>query len=170
MISFSIRAALPADAAICADIHMRSWIFAYSECLPMEVIAQHNARRPVMWRQLLEHNKDTHYVATYQDRIIGIITINPSDDTDLPNSIYELTGLYLDPDAIGKGFGKLTMDWVKREIYARGCRGISLWVLDRNERAKAFYKHSGFQPDGISQESGLGNTRKERYLCKLVES
>ena len=61
------------------------------------------------------------------------------------------------------------MDWVKREISARGYKSISLWVLNQNARAKAFYEKSGFKADGSSKESGLGNTKKERYICELTE-
>lgn len=61
------------------------------------------------------------------------------------------------------------MDWVKREISARGYKSISLWVLNQNARAKAFYEKSGFKADGSSKESGLGNTKEERYICELTE-
>ena len=58
-------------------------------------------------------------------------------DKDMPDTVFELSGLYLGPDYIGKGYGKLTMDRIKREISARGYNTISLWVLDQNDRVKA---------------------------------
>lgn len=166
---FGVRPAVPEDAPKCADIHMRSWIFAYSHCVPMDIIEQRNARRPAMWTKLLENCKDIHFVVTCDDEVIGFITINPTRDEDMPDTVYELTGLYLDPDYIGKGFGKLTMDWIKREISARGYKTISLWVLDQNDRAKSFYEKSGFKADGSTKESGLGNTKEERYICELAD-
>ena len=165
--NFQIRAAVPEDAAKCADIHMRSWVFAYSDCVPMDVIEKSNARRPAMWTRLLETSKDIHYVAVYDNVIVGFVTINPAGDCDLPETVYELSSLYLDPDYVGKGFGRLVMDWVKGEIASRGYQTISVWVLDRNYRAKAFYEKCGFKPDGACKESGLGDTLEERYICAL---
>lgn len=167
--SFCIRAAVLADAAKCADIHMRSWVLAYKDSVPEDIIDSHNARRPAMWKELLANNTDVHYVALLDDTIIGIITINPSYDTDLPKTVYELSGLYLDPDFVGKGFGRLIMDWIKNEISSRGYKAISLWVLDRNFRARAFYDKCGFKPDGKSKESGIGDTLKERYIFMIPD-
>ena len=162
--SFNIRAAAPADAAKCADIHMRSWVFAYKDIVPMDIIESHNVRRPAMWQELLANNEDIHYVAVLDDIIIGIITINPPYENDLPETVYELSGLYLDPDYVGKGFGRLSMDWIKSEIFSRGYKMISLWVLDKNIRAKSFYEKYGFKPDGKRSESGIGDILKERYI------
>ena len=164
---FFIRPAALEDAPKCADIHMRSWVFAYSQYIPMEIIEQHNTRRPVMWEKMLKNNIDTHFVAVYQGKIIGITSINSPRDQDLPNTVYELTGLYFDPDYIGKGFGKKTMDWVKNEISTRGYRKISLWVLSQNTRAKTFYEKNGFKPDGDVKSSVLGDTFEERYICEI---
>ncbi len=164
---FSIRLALPADAPEFAAILRKSWIFAYSPYVPMEIIEQRNAHREEMWEIFLKANFDTHYAAVSGGKIIGILSINPPRDQDLPATVYELTGLYLDPDFIGKGLGQKTMDWVKKEIIARGYRTISLWVLAQNSRAKTFYEKNGFQPDGTVKASGLGNLLEERYLCYI---
>ncbi len=167
---FNIREAMPSDAEKCADIHMRSWMFAYENCLPMSIIEQHNARRRELWHRLLENNDAAHYVITYDENVIGFLTINPPRDGDLSDDIYELTGLYLDPDYIGKGFGKQAMDWVKKEALSRGFKSLSLWVLDGNYRAKAFYEKSGFKADGKIKESGLGSTKEERYIYCAEQS
>ena len=55
---FGVRPAGLDDASKCANIHMKSWTFAYSHCVPMEIIEQQNARRPAMWTKLLENCKD----------------------------------------------------------------------------------------------------------------
>lgn len=162
--NFNIREAIPSDAEKCAGIHMRSWVFAYGNCVPMSFIEQNNARRPEMWHRLLENNDAAHYVITDDGNVIGFLTINPPRDGDLSDDIYELRGLYLDPDYVGKGFGKQAMDWVKKEVLSRGYKAVSLWVLDENYRAKAFYEKSGFKADGKIKESGLGSTKEERYI------
>lgn len=164
---FNIRLAVSDDAPKCADIHMKSWIFAYSHCVPMEIIERKNACRPAVWKSLLASGKDIHFVVTFHDEIIGFFAINPANDKDLPDTVYELSALYLDPEYIGKGFGKQTMDWIKNEISVRGYQKISVWVLDQNYRAKAFYEKNGFKSDGVFKTSGLGETQEERYICEM---
>lgn len=166
--SLEIREAVPADAAKCADIHMKSWVFAYQDCVPMEIIKERNAKRPAMWKELLENNKGSQYVVTEEGRIIGIVGINPPRDEDLPEDVYELGGLYMDPGFVGKGAGKFAMDWVKKEIASRGYRAVSLWVLDKNVRAKAFYERNGFRWDGTQKDSGLGEHKIERYIYEYT--
>ncbi len=164
---FQIRLATLDDAPRCADIHGRSWMFAYSDAVGKDIIESYNARWLFVWKKMLENNTDTHYVILEGDTIVGFTSINPSRDADAPDGMFELTGLYLDPDHIGKGYGKRAMDFVKHEASARGYTVISLWMLDQNNRAKRFYEKAGFAPDGTKKNSGLGNTQEERYICKL---
>lgn len=166
----SIRKAVYKDAPRCAEIHMQSWIFAYRDCVPTDVIEAVNARRPAKWEKLLRENKDTHYVIMADNRMIGFFVIVPPHDADLPPDTFELEGLYLDPDFIGRGYGKLAMEWIKEEIRKRGYRQIALWVLTENDRGKRFYKKNGFSPDGKVKKSGLGGTTEERWLCRLEVS
>ena len=161
---FEIRAAMPEDAHQCARIHICSWDFAYKDYVPLDIIKEHNARRPAMWKKLLAENQDVHYIITLDHQAIGIITINPQNESDLPDTVYELSGLYFDPDFVGKGLGTRAMNWIKTEIKTRGFHGISLWVLSQNDRAKAFYIKNGFHPDGRQKESGIGTAQKERFI------
>ena len=117
-----------------------------------------------MWKKLLAENQDVHYIITLDHQAIGIITINPQNESDLPDTVYELSGLYFDPDFVGKGLGTRAMNWIKTEIKTRGFHGISLWVLSQNDRAKAFYIKNGFHPDGRQKESGIGTAQKERFI------
>lgn len=164
---FQIRLATLEDAPRCADIHGRSWMFAYGDIVGKELIENYNARWPFVWAKMLENNTDTHYVILDGDAIVGFTSINPSRDADAPDGMFELRGLYLDPDYIGKGYGKCAMDFVKSEASNRGYNAVSLWVLEQNNRAKRFYKKAGFTPDGTKKNSGLGDTQEERYFCEL---
>ena len=164
-----IRLATLDDAPRCADIHGRSWMFAYSDIVDKDIIENYSARWSFVWEKMLENNTDTHYVILDDDMIVGFTSINPSRDADAPDGMFELTGLYLDPDHIGKGYGKQAMDFVKHEAAARGYMAMSLWVLNQNNRAKLFYEKAGFIPDGTKKNSGLGDTQEERYICKLQE-
>lgn len=163
---FDIRLATLDDAKYCADIHAKSWNFAYCDIIPKEIINEHNARWPMIWNKMLDGNTESHYVITLDDVIIGFLTIAVSRDNDLKESFYEIIGLYLDPEYIGAGYGKRAMDWIKDEIKSRGYNNISLWVLKDNHRARSFYEKSGFISDGNTKPSGLADTVEVRYLYK----
>lgn len=163
----NIRLATLDDSEFCADIHGRSWLFAYSECVDRTIIEERNKRWPVIWAKMLSNNQNSHYVITYDENIIGFFTINSVRDADLNDTVYELVGLYLDPDYVGNGVGKLAMTWIKNEVKSRGYGRISLWVLDKNSRARRFYEKAGFVFDGASKPSGLGDTYELRYICNL---
>lgn len=56
----------------------------------------------------------------------------------------ELRSFYLLPTYFGKGYGKVLMQEVKKALKEMGCKGIYLWVLEGNERARHFYEKQGF--------------------------
>ena len=165
--NFYIRKAVLSDAERCAAIHISSWEFAYSSFISADILEQRKNKRYFQWKKLLADSNDNHYVAVFEDKIIGIITLDTPRDEDLSAETYELTGLYFDPEYIGGGFGKLTMDWIIKYVSDKGYMQISLWVLSNNKRAKLFYEKAGFVPDGTSQNSGIDDKLSERYIYKI---
>ena len=165
-----IKLATPDDAGRFAEIHARSWEFAYGDCVPESVLAEHNARWPLIWSKMLANNSNSHYAITTDNTTIGFLTLGTTRDRDLDDTVCELVGLYLDPKYIGKGFGRQAMDWVKREAVSRNYKSLCLWVLKDNLSAKRFYEKSGFAFDGTTKPSGLGDTVEERYFLILDTS
>lgn len=166
-LEINIRYATLNDSESCANIHARSWLFAYDRCVDRNIIEEYNTRWPMIWPKMLAKNENSHYVIEVGEKIIGFLTVNPARDADLPDTVYELVALYLDPDYIGKSFGRQAMAWVKNEIISRGYNTVSLWVLEQNSRARRFYEKSGFIFEGNSKPSGLGDTVELRYICNL---
>ena len=162
-----IRPGKPEDAAACADIHKRSWIYAYSHCISRELIEQRHKSRVAMWEKFLANEAGGNFVAVAENEIIGIITIGAERDGDMPEGTGELCGFYFDPDYIGKGYGHQSMDWVKHELKTKGFSTMILWVLDKNDRAKYFYEKAGLRPEGAIKSSGLEDRLEERYIMKL---
>lgn len=166
MSDFTIRLATLADADDIAAVHMRSWEYAYGSFLPPEIIGRQNEKRPQMWRMILQDNKDTQYAIEVDGKVVGLIGISEARDEDLPEGCYELQGLYLLPEFIGKGCGRTAMEWVKQEVRERGYRMMSLWVFEKNERARRFYEKGGFMLDESVSQTTLGE-KAVRYLCAL---
>ena len=159
----NIRLATSADAENIAQIHSDSWNFTYSNNVSSDVIEKYTSRFQAMWCKMLENNTDSHYVIEREGNIVGFLTLTPSRDDDL-NESCEIVALYLSPEHIGKGFGRQAMDWAKEEVQRRGYGKISLWVLEKNLRARRFYEKSGFVSDGKTKPSGLGDTIEIRYV------
>ena len=163
-IEFKIRLANSADAADLADIHQRSWHFAYGNCVSTDILKKHTDRFPMIWEGMVQNNTDIHYSIEADNNTVGFFTIMPARDADLDKSVGELVGLYLAPDYIGLGLGRRAMDAIKQMLSHRGYQHISLWVLSENYRAKAFYEKSGFRADGFQKDSGLLDIKEERYI------
>ncbi len=161
---FAIHLANATDAAVLADIHQKSWMFAYGHCVPIEVLRKYTDRFPIIWEKMLQNNLDVHYVVESNGKTVGFITIMPARDADLDKSVGELVGLYLSPEHIGCGIGRRAMDVIKQMLSKRGYHSISLWVLSENHRAKAFYEKSGFKADNLQKDSGLLDIKEERYI------
>ena len=165
-----IRLAAFDDAKYCADIHAKSWSFAYNGIVPKSIIDTQNARWPMIWDKMLTNNTNSHYVIVFNSIIIGFLTIAVSRDADLKEHFYEIVGLYLDPVYIGVGYGKQAMDWIKKEIKSRGYEKISLWVLEENNSARRFYEKSGFVADGKINQAVLPMLEKlDIYLNAIFK-
>ena len=74
-------------------------------------------------------------------RLVGFASAGPCRDDDAP-ARRELYGLYVEAGSRGTGLADLLVERVLRG------RDASLWVLDDNPRARAFYARHGFTPDG----------------------
>lgn len=168
--NFYIRIATTDDALKCAEIHIKSWEFAYGRYIDAEVIGKRAKGRNEMWLRLLEENVNSHYVAVYNNTIIGIISLGFPREEDLSESTFELSGLYIDPDYIGRGFGTMAMRWIQSEIFSRGYTAVSLWVFDKNKRAQKFYKKFGFEKDWARKDTNISGVTAERYICTSIKN
>jgi ribosomal protein S18 acetylase RimI-like enzyme len=66
----------------------------------------------------------------------------------------ELTQIYVEPEAHGRGIGSALLDEAKRRRPA----GFELWVFQQNENARRFYAHRGFEV--VRETDGSGNEER----------
>ena len=112
--------------------------------------------------------------------IIGYASFGPERDVvDMPwpypltsagsgGEVAELYALYVHPAWWSTGTGRALMDQVLTRVSAAGYRGIALWVLQDNARARRFYERAGFEPDGASHVlDDLGGVVEIRYRRPL---
>ena len=73
----------------------------------------------------------------------------------------EVSAIYLLKEVQGLGIGKRVMDALIEQL--AGCSPITLWVLKGNDHAIGFYKHYGFNLNGIEKSIPLGTELQMRY-------
>ena len=115
-------------------------------------------QRARMWRRVLSRGSGDLWVAAADGQIVGFASAGPSRD-DPPARELELSSIYLLAAHQGSGLGQGLLD------AALGDRPASLWVLDDNPRAHAFYTRNRFTPDGVQRtDEKFGNVRELRMV------
>ncbi len=152
------RPAVPGDAAAIAEIHVAGWRWAYRDLLPADHLAGLSVdRRRDRWAQQLSASSPSRTrVALIDGRIRGFASVGPSRDPDLREAgAWELYAIYLDPAVLGRGIGRALLAASLGDVPEQAPL-VSLWVLEGNTTAQAFYRAAGFTPDGQRQEIEIG--------------
>jgi GNAT superfamily N-acetyltransferase len=111
--------------------------------------AQEGAFSDEVWGERATHGAAGEdrvtYVAEYGDRWIGMATglVDSPDDSRLA-----LVGMFVEPDARGRGIGVALIEAVVAWARERGAAHLYLWVTSTNRPAIALYQRCGFRPTG----------------------
>lgn len=156
-----VRVAHRSDAPELARVHLESWRWAYRGLLPDGYLSQLRQDELVArWRARLDMADldESIRVVEREGRVRGFATSGPlRDDPSWLGHAGELYMLYLDPDAVGTGLGRLLLDACFDEMTRCRCHWAVVWVLARNERARRFYERSGLRLDGGRRWSAFGD-------------
>lgn len=160
--SFRIRAPRPDEAEALADLHLRTWAETYADKFPPSAWGDEaRANRLRMWHAICSAPRTDWRtaVAEIEGAVVGIAhTANDPDAPPLRER--QLWFIYLLVSAQGSGAGQALLDEVL------GDDSASLWVLEDNPRARAFYARNGFAPDGARQPSGFESGGDEIRLMR----
>ncbi len=121
LLSVQVRVATVDDAEAVAVVHVRSWQSAYRGLIPDAYLDTLSfERRSQVWSRILTET-DLPRTGTFvlQDGldVIGFVHVAPRRDDDLPASTGEVTGIYLTPNAWGRGGGRQLMDATQAQPY-----------------------------------------------------
>lgn len=148
-----------------------AWRAAYSDILPAEVFDQWSiAEAAKGWREIVDDPERTTLVIETEGRVRGYVGFGRARDDDLdPAHTAEVYGLYVHPDWWGRGLGWALLQAAYRVLVERGYRGVSLWTMRDNARARQFYERAGLTWDGQTKTSERGIARfvEVRYLGPL---
>lgn len=153
----SVRRAGEADAEAIADLHVRSWQWAYRGLVPDAALDAMTAveRLPGWRRDLGPGTVHRVWLAEWDGRAVGFAAWGPSRDAGAPPGTAELYAIYLHPDAAGSGAAGTLLAAAREEMRAEGVGRATLWVLAGNPRARRFYERSGWALDGATKEVTL---------------
>ena len=148
MDSFVIRRATPADAATLSELAWRTFNDTFAGANTPADMAQHNQRTYSEERQRAEIVSPS-VVTLIGERNGQAIAYAQLRSESVPASVamrptIELWRFYIDKPAIGHGMAQQLMDRVLADARASGAVSIWLGVWERNARALAFYRKSGY--------------------------
>lgn len=166
-----IRRATSADPAAIARVHVASWQQAYRHFLPADYLASLSIeQRRLQWVDAIAAGINGIFVAELGGKIVGLCSVGPCRDEDMPPASYEILAIYVNPANWTQGVGREL--WLASLGFARECRAerVSLWVFTENARAISFYQAAGFVCEEKSLttfEIGGINASELRYVLKL---
>lgn len=170
----NIRAATVDDALVIAELYVHSWQWAYRGLIedePLDALSDSLEKRIKELRAgLAELPPDARVWVIEQDgHVAGFANTNRGRDADADAGTAEVLSLYLFPEAVGQGLGRALFACAVEDLRQRGFKRATLWVLESNQRGRAFYEAAGWVPDGTSMiEEWSGTTLREvRYQYTL---
>lgn len=157
--SGTVRRATIDDAEAIGRVHHAAHVETYTGKFPEGVIeANPPERRARMWTRILSEGLGEVWVAELDGEIVGFASTAPARDDDPPREV-ELATIYLLAAHHGSGLGQALLDAAVAD------RPVSLWVLDDNPRAIAFYRRNGFEADGAEKlDEHFGSIREIRMV------
>lgn len=136
-------------------IYAASWKSAYRGMVPQGYLDQlrEDAWVPVSGQWL--SGTEVKALSVWEGKeMLGCSFFGESREASLP-AAGEIISLYLKPEAFGKGYGGALFRAVVDSLRDEGYRQAFLWVLEKNARARAFYKKYGMAPTGKSKSVGI---------------
>jgi GNAT superfamily N-acetyltransferase len=158
----TIRLAAPADIEVVGGISERAWRATYPGIVPDAVLEEWIEGARDSWHAAFASGAQDRgwrpWVADRDGTVLGFATTSPAKSEWLPppEGAGELTNLYIEPDAIGTGVGRLLYDHAVADLAARGFDPLVVWAFRENARALGFYKRMGLVIDVPDHDWVLG--------------
>lgn len=135
-----IRAPTQDDARALAEVHVITWQHAYRDVFPKEFLESLDVDRRTEWFRSHIARGAGLLLTESAGEVIGFCFFGRSSDSGWG----EVFAIYVHPAHWGTGFGRDLLEAAEEEIRLLGFDRILLWVLESNERARAFYRRQGW--------------------------
>lgn len=162
-VEWTVRRAVPDDAAELARINVAAWRSAYRGIVPDEFLDKMDAaRREQGWRRWVSlPEPDAVFVAAggAEGRLVaysGVTAVREEKDRHPSLPTAELSVIYADPMVWGAGAGHAVHEAAVAAMARFGFGHAVLWVFVDNAVARAFYQRHGWTCDGVLEEFEAG--------------
>ena len=151
---------------IISKIYEESWKYAYKGIIPQHYLDSIPEGR---WAPNIDNPLWKTLVCIDNGKIVGTSSFCKSRFEQF-RDCGEIISIYLLPEYMGKGCGKVLMESVISEMKKQGYENIFLWVLAENIRARHFYEQFGFlQADDFLEDNiGGKDLREVRYIYSVL--
>jgi GNAT superfamily N-acetyltransferase len=148
-----VRLAETEDVEALRAVHVRTWADTYRGLLPQSVFAERlveHAHRDWAERVRSQEAAGGGVIALIDDDdVVGLCQYGPTEDRDdEPDLIGHVHRLFVDPLHQGRGGGRLFLTRACDALRLTKMQAATLWVLEKDERARRFYEHMGWRYDG----------------------
>lgn len=154
------------DKYAISRIYEESWKYAYREIIPQTYLNNIPKGR---WAKRLDQPHLNSLILTENQQIIGTTAYCKSRFQEMAD-YGEIVSLYLLPEHMGKGYGKILLQSAIQKLADLGYKDIFLWVLEENKNARHFYEKFGFYPSGRCLNDNIGgkDLRELQYIYHLA--
>ena len=167
--SVQILPATPADASDLRDLHLVTWAVTYrdraSEPWYAECIAAHAKRD---WAEILRVESGRGggvLTARLDGRIVGLCQHGPAEDPEhVDEGVGHIYRLYVHPARQRAGVGRALLTAALESMREASDNLATLWVLETDLGAQAFYERLGWTADGSRK---AGPPADLRYVLAL---
>jgi len=127
------------------------------------------AKRAAAWSKNAADSQRVVLVASDAEDVVGVCSLLPSRDGDAGSDVAEITAIYVEPKRFRSGIGRALVERALDAARARAFREVTLWVLDTNDGARAFYEECGFRSDGGEKDEKIADfsIRVLRFRVRL---
>ncbi|MBO4998931.1 MAG: GNAT family N-acetyltransferase [Lachnospira sp.] len=160
-----IRYMEPTDNRIAISrIYEESWKYAYAGIIPQDYLNSIPERK---WVSNLDNPDRKTLICIDDNSFIGTSSFGKSRFEKF-SDWGEIISIYLLPDYVGQGYGKVLLQATIWELEKLGYKNIFLWVLRDNIRARYFYERFGFlrTDDYLDDNIGGKELQEVRYIYK----
>lgn len=150
------------DRTAISRIYEESWKYAYQGIVPQEYLDSISEGR---WGSHIEQEDRKNLVMVEDGRMIGTSGFGRARMAEM-GGFGEIISLYLLPEHMGKGYGRLLLRAAVGECKKMGFDKVFLWVLEENQNARRFYEKCGFMQMERYLFSDIGGRElKEVQYC-----
>jgi ribosomal protein S18 acetylase RimI-like enzyme len=154
-VTIMIRPASENDIPTIAALHVAGWTGAYGGLVDQAYLDSLTVEKRIEdWTSWLKSGESKVFLADDGGVPAGFVVIGrtktppPGSSPIRPSHSGEVYALYLHPDYWRRGIGRALLRHAATELKALKHSAICLWVLDGNQRGKAFYQAMGGQKLG----------------------